>query len=199
MKFILISLLTSLFIFSNFANAQNSDFDYIRIKGHTVKTTHQAKYKININKSFKFLGEFHHQPTYGEKQFNVSVAVYTDGENIIMIHAETHTDSSGGLDYSNLTPAKLNKLNFTTREQCATAEDEAELSANPQIRFIRDKGFDLTVPFFLQQFFTTSDDGKAEVIISYGHKIDSCDELTDNFKKTIDQGVKKNIKVLKYK
>jgi hypothetical protein len=181
------------------STAQSESFNYFEINGNTVKTTHQAKYKIKIDKSFKFLGEFHHQPTYGEKQFNVSLAVFTDGENIIMIHAEIHTDGSGGLDYSDLSPAILNKIKFTSREQCASAEDEAELSANPQIKFVRDKGFDMKLPFYLKQFFTTSDDGKAEVVISYGRKVNSCDELKDDFEAKIKQEIIKNIEIETYK
>jgi hypothetical protein len=195
MKFKLFAALFLMFSVSIFAQ----DFDYLKIKKNTVKTTHQAKYEIKINKSFKLLGEFHHQPTYGEKQFNVSFAAFSDGENLVMIHAENHTDGSGGLDYSELAPASLNNLNFTAREQCATVEDEAELNENPQIKFIRGKDFDLSVPFYLKQFFTTSEDGKAEVVISYGKKIVSCENIPEEFKSRIEQEVKNKITVKKYK
>lgn len=179
--------------------AQNIGFDYLEVKNSSVKTTHQAKYKIRIDKSFKLLGEFDHQPTYGDKQFNVSMAAFSAAENIIMIHAETHTDGSGGLDYSKLAPDALNGLKFTSREQCAAAEDEAELAANPQIKFLRDKGFSLTLPFYLKQYFTTSADGKAEVVISYGRHISSCDEsaVKSDFKKQIEQEVRQMIKIEK--
>jgi len=177
----------------------DSKFDYLKIRGNKVKTTHQARYKIKINKKFKPLGEFHHQPVYGEKQFNVSLTAFSDGKNIIMVHAETHTDGSGGLDYSKLKSNSLSGLPFTSREQCASAEDEAELSANPQIIFLKEKGFSVSTPFFLKQFLTTDEKGLAEVVISYGRRVESCAEnaITDDFRKQIEQELKSAIKVEK--
>src|SRR5256885_3029746 len=94
-------------------------FDYLKVKGNTVQSTHQIKDVFKIDKSFTRLGEYHHQPTYGDRKFNVSVAAYARGERLIMIHAEAHTDNSGGLDYSNLKPDPVDGINFTSREQCA--------------------------------------------------------------------------------
>ena len=186
-------------VFANlfFAAAQKSRFDYLKIEENNVKTTHQARYEIKIEKPFNFLGDFHHQPVYGKKQFNVSMAAFSDGKNLIMIHAETHTDGSGGLDYSNLSPASLDGLNFTTREQCAGAEDEAEMNKNPQIKFIRSKKFNLSFPFYLKQFFTTSKDGKAEVVISYGKRVESCENIPEEFKSRISEEIKDKIKIRK--
>lgn len=178
--------------------ARAQDFDYLKIRENRIKTTHQARYEILIDNTFSFLGEFHHQPTYDEKQFNVSLAAFHNGENLFLIHAETHTDGSGGLDYSELAPAALNKLSFTTREQCATAEDEAELKANPQIQFLEKQGFTVRAPFYLQQFFTTSADGKAEVVFSYGRRIMSCENISEDFRKQIGREIGETIKVRKY-
>ena len=186
-----------LLISANLAYSQKINFDYLKIKKNSVKTTHSAKYTFKIKKPFKFLGEYHHQPTYGKKQFNVSMAVFSSGENILIIHAETHTDGSDGLDYSNLSPIKLSKLDFTTREQCASEDDSDELNANPQIRFIRNKGFEMNLPFYLKQFFTTSSDGKAEVVLSYGRKVNSCDNVPDDFKTMLTQEAGKNIRIKK--
>lgn len=190
--------LTILVIFS-FCLTAKSQFDYLKIKKQQVITTHQLQYKIKINKSFKFLGEFHHQPIYGKKEFNVSMAAFSDKKKLIMIHAETHTDKSGGLDYSNFPAISLSNLKFTTREQCTTSEDEAELSTNPQIEFIRKKGFNLTLPFFFKQYFATDSEGKSEIVISYGRQVSSCDEKTisTEFKKQIEVEITENIQVKK--
>jgi hypothetical protein len=177
------------------AMAQELRFDHLEVKPNSVRTTHHAKYLIKIDSSFKLLGEFHHQPVYDKKQFDVSVAAYSDGKDLIMFHAETHTDGSGGLDYSKLTPATLNNLSFNSREQCAALNDEAELSENPQIKFIRSKGFDLSLPFYLKQYFATSEDGKAEVVISYGTKIASCENITASFRTQIEDKLKSKISV----
>jgi hypothetical protein len=100
--------------------------------------------------------------------------VFSRGSDLLLIHAETHTDGSGGLDYSDLKPATLSGLPFTNRTQCASSEDKAELDENPQIQFVRSKVFDLSIPFLLEQFFATSKDGTAEVVISYGRAVKGC-------------------------
>lgn len=179
--------------------AQQSAFDHLEIVDNEVRTAHQAKYKIKIDSSLKLLGEFHHQPTYNNKKFNVSFAAFSDRKNIVMIHAETHADGSGGLDYSELPVFSLNDVRFTSREQCASAEDEAELNVNPQIQFVRKKGFDLSLPFYVMQFFVTSQDGKAEVVISYGTRIASCENLTEGFRSQIEKRVRETISVSRLK
>lgn len=166
-----------LLIFAAFVTAtaqQDPDFNYLQIRGNTVRTTHAAKYVIKIDKSFTFLGELNHQAVYGDEQFNVSFAVFKSGGRLVMIHAETHTDGSGGLDYSDLAPVRLDGLPFTSRIQCATPEDKEELDSNPQIKFIRSKGFDLSIPFVLHQAFATSKDGTSEVVISVGSAVSKC-------------------------
>lgn len=156
----------------------NVNFDLIDFdpRLNVLTTTHAAKYRIGIDKAFKFLGEFHHQAVYNEKGFDISMAALSRGEDLLLIHAERHTDGSGGLDYSYLEPATLRGLPFTRRTQCATKEDEEELKSNPQISFIRSKGFAFTLPFQLEQYFTTSKDGSSEIVISFGRAVGECSD-----------------------
>ena len=178
---LIIFICSSVFVF-----AQDKEFDYLNIEGNEISTTHLAKYTITIDGAYRYLGEFRHQPTYGDKQFNVSMVVYIDGQRLFMVHAEKHTDGSGGLDYSQFRPALLHEASFNLRELCAPEEAEEELSVNPEIRFIRDSGFDLSLPFYLSQYMATSEDGTSEVVISMGRKIDSCDEIPAEFKLNIE-------------
>ncbi len=178
-----------------YAQARTTGFEYLKISKNSIETDHGANYKIKIDRSFKFLGQFSHQPTYGDKQFNVSFAAFTDGKDLIMIHAEKHSDGTGGLDYSDLSPTGLTGLAFTSRDQCAEAEDGAELDANPQIIFIRERGFAIKTPFFIKQFFTTDNDGTAEVVISYGRAVDGCARLDDGFEQEIMKQIHNNIRV----
>lgn len=173
----------------------DTKFDYLNVKDNIVNTTHQARYKIEIDKSFKFLGELNHQPVYEGKQFNVSLAAFAKGENVIFVHAETHTDGSGGLDYSKLKAASLNNLKFTSREQCAPVEAADDLSDNEEILFLREKKFAIMLPFYMKQFLATSADGKAEVVISYGMRVPACGANTPEFDKQIEQEIRENIKV----
>jgi hypothetical protein len=138
-----------------------------------------------------------HQSVYGKHQFNVSFAAFSNGPNLIMVHAETHTDGSGGLDYSDLKPTSLNGHAFTWREQCASAEDDKELKNNPQIQFLRTAGFDMKTPFYLRQLFTTSKKGTSEVVISYGREVPACDKITDDFRSKIEKEMEQAVKVRK--
>jgi hypothetical protein len=189
--FLLFLLLFSLPSFGQTGPAAKAEFDYLDVSGNVVRTTHAAKYRIRVAKGFKYLGEFHHQATYNDIGFNVSMAVFARGKDLLMIHAERHTDGSGGLDYSGLEPAKLSGLPFTQRTQCASPEDREELDSNPQIRFVRSKGFDLTIPFQLEQDFATSKDGTSEVVISYGRAVERCsDAIGAELKKEIQEAAK---------
>lgn len=198
-NYVLLLLLILPLCFFSTAQKSKTDFDYLRIKGRKIISTHAAQYQIVIKRPFEFIGEFHHQPVYGEKQFNVSFAAFSNKEKLIMIHAETHSDGSGGLDYSNLEPAELTGLKFFSREQCAAAEDAAELNENPQIKFLREKGFDIKPPFYLKQYFTTDPKGISELVISYGKPVASCDGnvVTTEFKKQIEREAGKNLQLKK--
>src|SRR3712207_1319575 len=110
-------------------------FDYLKVKGHRVESVHRIGYVARLDKSFKLVGEAHHRPTYGGKLFNVSVAAFARGDELIMIHAEAHADGSGGLDYSNLKPDPLGGIAFNSREQCAVlAEIPDAYESIPDLR-----------------------------------------------------------------
>lgn len=181
------------------SHAQQLRFDYLRVKGQGVESTHQIKHRLKIDKSFKLLGEYHHQPTYGEKQFNVSVAAYSQGERLVMVHAEAHTDNSGGLDYSNLKPDPINGINFTSREQCAVMAEIPDPDSIPDLRFLRSKGFNPAPAMFLKQYLIASPDGSAEYVLSYGSRVASCADavLTPQFKAQIDGEVKTFLRIKK--
>ena len=170
------------------AHSPQHKFDYLKVKGHTVESVHKIKYVLRVDRSFKLLGEYHHQSTYGEKMFNVSVAAYAKGDSLIMIHAEAHTDNSGGLDYSNLKPDPFSGINFTSREQCAVLKEISDPYSIPDLRFLRDRGFTPAPAMFLKQYLIASPDGSAEYVLSYGRRVASCsdDVITPEFKARID-------------
>ncbi len=167
-------------------------FDYLKVEGHKVESTHKLRYVARIDKSFKLLGEHHHQPTYGAKMFNVSVAAYARGDDLVMIHAEAHTDGSGGLDYSNLKPDPLGGIDFTSREQCAVLAEIPDPYSIPDLRFLRDKGFTPAPAVFLKQYLIASPDGSAEYVYSYGRRVASCGDgvLTPEFKAGVERAAR---------
>lgn len=190
----LCTLLSFCIGYTNFGEVK---FDYLKVKGNTVESTHKAKYRLIVDKSFKKLGEFHHQPVYGGVQFNVSLAAFSRGESIIMMHAEMHTDGSGGLDYSQLRPETLDGIKFTSREQCASSAEVPDLESNPELRFLREKGFNAALPIYLKQYLATSPDGTAEVVLTYGKHVPSCggETITSEFKTEIGRAARSLMKV----
>jgi hypothetical protein len=173
-------------------NAAQNKFDYLKVKGHKVTSVHQLKYVARIDKSFKLLGEYHHQPTYSGKMFNVSVAAFSKGDDLIMIHAEAHTDNSGGLDYTNLKPDPLHGINFTSREQCAVIAEIPDPDSIPDLRFLRERGFSPAPAMFLKQYLIASADGSAEYVLSYGKRVASCgaEAVTPKLKAKVERDVR---------
>lgn len=179
------------------AHSQQQKFDYLKVKGQVVESTHRLKYRLTVDRSFKFLGEYQHQPTYGEKMFNVAVAAFSNGDHLIMVHAEAHTDGSGGLDYSNLKPDPLGGINFNSREACAVLAEIPETDDNPDLRFLREKGFNASPALFLKQYLIASEDGSAEYVLSYGQRVASCgsETMTPEFKARLDREARATFKI----
>jgi len=196
---VLLIIMLGLFFGGAAGNLRQHKFDYLKVKGNTVESVHKLRFVLRVDRSFKLLGEHHHQPTYGEKMFNVSVAAYAKGDSLVMVHAEAHTDNSGGLDYSNLKPDPLGGINFTSREQCAVIAEIPDPDSIPDLRFLREKGFAPAPAVFLKQYLIASPDGSAEYVLSYGKRVASCrDEIvTPEFKAGIERDVRAVLKIKK--
>lgn len=177
------------------SSAEPVAFRHLEIEHQRVKTMHQLTYHIDVKSSFAFLGDFHHLQTSKGRQFEVSLAAFSNGHEIILIHAEELSGKTGILDYSSLPQGSLNGLAFGMREQCVPVEAEAEIAGNPQARFVKSRGFQLSLPFHLMQFLTASDDGNTEVVISFGQKVDSCTVSTEQFRDDAIQAAKDHITV----
>jgi hypothetical protein len=179
------------------ASSRLLKFDYLKVKGHVVESTHRVKYRLTVDRSFKFLGEYHHQPTFGGKMFNVSVAAFSNGGQLVMVHAEAHRDGSGGLDYSNLKADPLDGINFTSREQCAVLAEIPATDDNPDLRFLRDKGFNAAPALFLKQYLIASTDGSAEYVLTYGKRVASCggETITAEFKTQLEREAHSTLKI----
>ncbi len=173
-------------------------FNYLKIKGTKAETTHSLKYKFKVDKSYKFLAKTNYQPTFGGIGFNVSLAAFAANDRFIMIHAETHTDGSGGLDYSKLRPDRLDGLNFTSKEQCAEL-DPVDINEEHDLRFLKENGFDPSPAVYIKQYFATSVDGTSEIVFTYGIRLANCkgEAVAPEFKQRIDIESKKAVKIQK--
>lgn len=175
-------------------------FDYLKIAGHQIETSHKLTLKLAVDKSFKFLGKTNYQPTFQGKGFNVSLAAFARADTFIMIHAETHTDGSGGLDYSNLTPDNFGGLRSTSKEVCGEFT-ERDIADEHDLAFLKNHDFNPAPAIYLKQYFATSADGTSEVVITYGKRIKNCQSsvISSKFKTRLSRESHAAVKILSSK
>jgi hypothetical protein len=82
-----------------------------------------------------------------------------------------------------------------------TATEIPDPYVNPELRFLRDKGFAVTLPFYLRQYFTTAPDGAAEYVLTYAKRVPECgvSTMTFEFKSQIDREIRSLVKITKKK
>ncbi len=161
--------------------ANAADFDYVDRHDNTVTTTHEAAFHITIGETFRPLGELHHRQESNGRMFQVSFAAFADGSDIILIHAERLEAENGILTYDHLPQGLIDGIPFGLQEQCIPAEAALSLADNPEAQFVTERGFDIRLPFYLTQHLIASEDGNAELILSYGRPVDNCTDIPESF------------------
>ena len=108
-------LLLSLFLMSCSSihiKKKPHEFRYLEFKNDTLKSTHAIQLSLKIPSGYRKIVPLNHKAIFNNHPFNVSIAALKRNENIIIVHAEKVTDSSGFLDYSYLKPVILSGINF---------------------------------------------------------------------------------------
>lgn len=160
------------------AALSRQSFRWLEVTGHVIRTTHSLPLVLRVPGSLRFVGETDFVEAYGGPAFDVSAAAFSSDSVLLAVHAETHADGSGGLDYSDLSPDPLAGLPFTSRLRCWDLRDETEedIRGNHFLAFLRDRGFDLRSAILVKQYLATDDAGRAEVVLSYGRRLESCSD-----------------------
>jgi len=173
---------------------------YLYRSGNQIESTHNLRLSFTIDRAFRPIAAADYQPTFDGKKFNVSIIAFAHGSEFVMIHAEMHTDGSGGLDYSKFVKTELNKVPFTSREQCAEI-DAQTINEEHDLKLLSDGGFSSTPAIWLKQYYATSSDGTSEVVVSFGHRLRSCSDkdLTAAAKSSFDRRARMSIIVSKRK
>jgi len=169
---------------------QEIQFDYLKVENHTIVTNYPIHLTLSLDTSLTYIGKINFNAVY-EKPNNVSAVTFINDSLFIAIHAEMHSDSSGGIDYSNLKPDTLNNIPFNSREQCHNLKEISldTINKNPYFDFLNQKNFSFKDVYFMKQYFATDAEGTAEYILSYGKKVQSCEEkyITSRFKWEVDK------------
>ena len=189
-------LLVAIFVLS-LAGASGSAaqvFDHLAVAGHAVSTTHGLPLSLTVPGDLRPLGETHFRESYGGPSFDVSATAFHDDSILVAIHAETHTDGSGGLDYSELSPDTLAGIAFNSRIDCFDLREETaeDIQANGFLRFLRDGGYDFDRALVLKRLFRTDSEGRAEVVLSYGREVPACgdSDLPAALAEDVDRGAR---------
>lgn len=129
-----------------------------------------------MDASLTYLGRTSFAESYGGPVFHVTAAAWMDADRLAAVHAETHADGSGGLDYSDLAPDSLAGRPFTSRTDCFDLREETpeDVEANGFLRFLASQGYDFDTAIALERFFATNPEGTAEVVVSFGLRVAAC-------------------------
>ena len=92
--------------------------------------------------------------------------------------------------YKSITLENLNLLiNKTGKWLTISGESLDKINKNPYFDFLNQKNFSFKDVYFMKQYFATDAEGTAEYILSYGKKVQSCEEkyITSRFKWEVDK------------
>jgi hypothetical protein len=153
---------------------------------------------LSVPESYQKAGPVNHEPVFDNHPFKVSLAAFVGDSTFIMTHAETLADQSGILDYSNLESVTFKGFSFNTRAQCAEFTDEV-IQEEHDLKFLYKNGFNPKPAVYLTQLLTTSRDGNAEFVLSYGKRVANCSDslIFEQFKALIEREMEAEITLQK--
>ena len=168
--------LASLLALSIASAASAQEFDHLAVDGHAVATTHGLPLTLALPQDLTPLGETHFRESYGGPSFDVSATAFASDSVLVAVHAEAHTDGTGGLDYSELPPDTLAGVALHSRVDCFDLREESDedVDANGFLRFLRDAGYDFDRALVLKRMYLTDPEGRAEVVLSFGRVVSAC-------------------------
>ncbi|MCC2616221.1 hypothetical protein LJ739_08215 [Aestuariibacter halophilus] len=154
-------------------------FDYLDTSPERIAVNHGVGIQLPVPGQFNGLGEHHYTSLFEHQPFAISVTGYQHEDLLLAVHAERLEDNAGSLHYDYLTPTTLNGIPFYQQEHCI--EFSRSMVDNAQdLRFFRAAGFDFSPGVYLRQYFKTSVDGNADVVITLAQKTDSCSPIAVN-------------------
>jgi hypothetical protein len=158
------------------APVRAQEFDHLDVNGHRIATTHGLALRFTVPSQLQALGETHFRESYGGPSFDVSATAFASDSVLLAVHAETHTDGSGGLDYSEYPADTLAGWPLHSRIDCFDLREVAaeHVEGNGFLRFLHGAGFDFDRALVLKRHYLVNEEGTAEVVLSYGRTVDAC-------------------------
>jgi hypothetical protein len=103
-----------------------------------------------------------------------------DNDNALMVHAEVVADSSGASDYSDLAIAGWPNETFRSSGPICLHIPPGEVEGEHDLQWLRQNGFEPSGNTLYAQYFATTADMNAEVVISILQHVGSCDDEANN-------------------
>jgi hypothetical protein len=146
------------------------------VNGTRVATTHGLALHFTVPSDLQALGETHFRESYGGPSFDVSATAFADDSTLLAVHAETLTDGSGGLDYSEFSADTLAGRALHSRIDCFDLREETaeDIEGNGFLRFLDGAGFDFDRALVIKRYYLVNHEGTAEVVLSYGRVVGTC-------------------------
>lgn len=157
------------------APTSSSNFRHLSIQGGKITTLNGVPLQISAARGFKIVGPEHRRDVFSHHPYEISMAAYVSGTTAVIVQAERVADGSGASDYDNLPAVRWQGEEFRFREMCATTS-RADVEGEHDLRFLRNGGFDPVGGLALRQYFSTTADHNAEVVISLAVKTSSCSD-----------------------
>ena len=160
--------------------APTVDFNYISAGDGRIRTLHDIKYEVEVNGGFDVTKSKNRVDQFNGTPYKISLAAFIADDTALMIHAETVADLSGASDYSNLPQAEWPNETFRSSGHACLELPAEEVEGEHDLQWLRNNGFEPTGTILFGQYFATTEDKNAEIVISIMQHVSACDDESAN-------------------
>jgi hypothetical protein len=118
------------------------------------------------------------EETFDGHPFAIARSAWLGEDALVLVHAERVLDDSGAAHYEELPPFTLAGVIWRSRLLCAPLSP-AEVAEESDLRYLARHGFDPLPALRLRQLFRTTETHDAELVVSYGERVQVCNEDPD--------------------
>jgi hypothetical protein len=162
------------------------DFNYISVTNGRAHTLNELKYEIAVEGDFSITEPKSRVDVFGNTPYRISLVAFIGDDRALVIHAEEVADSSGASDYSHLSMADWPDNSFRANEPSCLHIPPEEVEGEHDLQWLRQNGFEPSGNILYAQYFATTADKNAEIVISMLQRVESCDDESNNLM-TLDE------------
>ncbi len=156
------------------------DFNYISVSNGRIRTLHEIGYEVDLTDGFHVTKPKNRVDQFDGTPYKISLAAFIGKNSAVMIHAETVADLSGASDYSDLPQAEWPDRTFRSSGHACLEIPADEVEGEHDLLWLQSHGFEPTGTLLFGQYFATTADNNAEIVISILAHVSSCDDESAN-------------------